>query len=54
MHIYIYIYIYIYNVKIRRTRHAVQWWKSKDERISDVLQWTPLLRRPMLVNQQEQ
>ena len=28
-------------IKIRRTRHAGQWWKSRDELIIDVLLWTP-------------
>ena len=28
-------------IKIRRTRHAGHYWRSKDELISDVLQWTP-------------
>ena len=29
------------NIKIRRTRHAGHCWRSRDELISDVLQWTP-------------
>ena len=28
-------------IKIRRTRHAGQCWRSRDELISDVLLWTP-------------
>ena len=28
-------------IKVRRTRHAGHCWRSKDELISDVLQWTP-------------
>ena len=32
-------------IKIRRTRHVGQWWRSKDELISDVLLWTPSHRR---------
>ena len=28
-------------IQIRRTRHAGHWCRSKDELISDVLQWTP-------------
>ena len=28
-------------IKVRRTRHAVDYWRSKDELISDVVQWTP-------------
>ena len=28
-------------IKIRRTRHAGHGWRSRDELISDVLQWTP-------------
>ena len=28
-------------IKIRRTRHAGHCWRSRDELISDVLQWTP-------------
>ena len=28
-------------IKIRRTRHAGHSWRSRDELISDVLQWTP-------------
>ena len=28
-------------VQVRRTRHAGHCWRSKDELISDVLQWTP-------------
>ena len=30
-------------IKIRRTRHAGHCWRSRDELISDVLQWTPFL-----------
>ena len=26
---------------VRRTRHAKDWWRSRDELISDVLQWIP-------------
>ena len=40
-HIYIYIYIYIYIFKI----HAGHCWRSKDELISDVLQWNPAYER---------
>ena len=28
-------------IQVRRTRHAEHCWRSKDELISDVLQWTP-------------
>ena len=28
-------------IKVRRNRHAGQCWRSRDELISDVLQWTP-------------
>ena len=28
-------------IQVRRTRHVVHCWRSKDELISDVLQWTP-------------
>ena len=28
-------------IQIRRTRHAGHSWRSKDERISDVLLWNP-------------
>ena len=28
-------------IKIRRTRHAGHWWRSRDELISDGLLWTP-------------
>ena len=28
-------------IKVRRTRHAGHCWRSKDEIVSDVLQWTP-------------
>ena len=30
-------------IKIRQTRHAGYYWKSRDELISDVLLWTPSL-----------
>ena len=38
-------------IQIRRTRHAGQTWRSKDETISDVLLWTAshgriIVRRP--------
>ena len=29
------------NIQVRRTRHAGQCWRSRDEHISDVLLWTP-------------
>ena len=29
------------NIQIRRTNHAEHGWRSRDELISDVLQWTP-------------
>ena len=29
-------------IKVRRTRHAGHCWRSRDEFISDILQWTPL------------
>ena len=29
------------NIQVRRTRHAGHYWRSRDELISDVLQWTP-------------
>ena len=32
-------------IKIRRTRHAGNCWRSRDELISDVLLWTPSYRR---------
>ena len=32
-------------IQVRRTRHAGHCWRSKDEIISDVLQWTPSQRR---------
>ena len=28
-------------IQVRWTRHAGHWWRSRDELISDVLQWTP-------------
>ena len=28
-------------IQVRRTRHALHCWRSRDELISDVLQWTP-------------
>ena len=28
-------------IQVRRTRHAGHCWRSKDELISDILQWTP-------------
>ena len=28
-------------IKVRRTRHAEHWWKSRNKLISDVLLWTP-------------
>ena len=31
-------------IKIRRTRHAGHCWRSRDELVSDVLQWTPSQR----------
>ena len=32
-------------IQVRRTRHAGHCWRSKDERISDVLLWTPAYGR---------
>ena len=32
-------------IKVRRTRHAEHWWRSRDEFISDALQWTPTYGR---------
>ena len=32
-------------IQARRTRHARHWWRSRDELISDVLQWTPTYGR---------
>ena len=32
-------------IQVRRTRHAVHCWRSKDELISDVLLWTPTYGR---------
>ena len=32
-------------IQVRRTRHAGYCWRSKDELISDVLQWTPTYGR---------
>ena len=28
-------------IKVRQTRHAGHWWRSRDELINDVLLWTP-------------
>ena len=55
-YIYIYIYIYIYmciyilppitkTTQVRRTRRAGHNWRSRDELMSDVLQWTPTYGR---------
>ena len=33
-------------IQVRRTRHSGQCWRSKDELISDVIQWTPTYGRP--------
>ena len=32
-------------IKIRWTRHARHWWRSRNELVSDVLLWTPSQRR---------
>ena len=32
-------------IKVKRTRHAGHCWRSRDELISDVLLWTPSLKR---------
>ena len=32
-------------IQVRRTRHAGHCWRSRDELISDVLQWTPTYGR---------
>ena len=32
-------------IKVRRTRHAGHYWRSRDELINDVLQWTPTYGR---------
>ena len=32
-------------IQVRRTRHAGHCWRTKDELISDVLQWTPTYGR---------
>ena len=32
-------------IQVRRTRHAGHYWRSRDELISDVLQWTPTYGR---------
>ena len=32
-------------IKVRRTRHAGHYWRSREELISDVLLWTPSLGR---------
>ena len=32
-------------IQVRRTRHAGHYWRSKDELISDILQWTPTYGR---------
>ena len=32
-------------IQVRRTRHAGQCWRSRDELINDVLLWTPIYRR---------
>ena len=32
-------------IQVRRTRHAEHCWRSRDELISDVLQWTPTYGR---------
>ena len=36
-------------IQVRRTRHAGHCWRSKDELISDVLQWTPTYSRAKAV-----
>ena len=33
-------------IQVRRTRHVEHCWRSKDELISDILQWTPSQGRP--------
>ena len=33
------------SIQVRRTRHAGHCWRSRDELISDVLQWTPIYGR---------
>ena len=45
-------------IQIRRTRHAGHCWRSKNELISDVLQWTPshghvFVGRPAWIYQQQ-
>ena len=30
-------------IQARRTRHAGHWWRSRDELISDVVLWTPII-----------
>ena len=32
---------YLKTIQIRQTRHAGHYWRSKDELINDILQWTP-------------
>ena len=36
-------------IQVRRTRHAGNSWKSKDELISDVFLWTPIHGRASVV-----
>ena len=36
-------------IPIRRTRHAVHFWTSKDELISDVFSWIPTLGRASVI-----
>ena len=37
-------------IQVRRTRHPGHCWRSRDELISDVLQWTPTYGRPASSN----
>ena len=40
-------------IKVRRTRHAGHCWRSRDDLISDVLQWTPHMTEQKQGNQFE-
>ena len=39
------------NIQVRQTRYVGHCWRSKDEQISNILQWTP--DEPVLANKQE-
>ena len=40
-------------IQVRRTRHTGHYWRSRDELISDVLQWTPSHGRTKAGRQQK-